>query len=88
MQTQSYTIPSHKVPGTYYTVRVHANRGTSCTCPDATYRRRQCKHGRQVIAEAIPPQPVALPTKRSAELTDAYERARLARAFNDAMGRW
>ena len=55
MQSTSYTIPSHKIPGTYYRVMVFADGDTRCTCPDATYRRRQCKHQRQVIAGAIPP---------------------------------
>jgi hypothetical protein len=49
MQTQSYTIPSATTPGTAYRVTVHADGITSCDCPDATYRRRQCKHQRQVL---------------------------------------
>ena len=40
MQTTSYTIPSHKFPGTYYTVTVFAAGWTDCTCPDTRYRHR------------------------------------------------
>src|SRR5215212_5801677 len=50
MQTRSYTIPSATTPGRSYRVTVHADGVLACDCPDATWRRRQCKHQRQVIA--------------------------------------
>jgi hypothetical protein len=68
MQSTSYTIPSQTTPGIYYRVTVFADGASACDCPDATYRRRQCKHQRQVIAGAIPPQPVR-PARTEADLT-------------------
>ena len=85
MQTQSYTIPSHTIPGTYYRVTVFADGDTHCTCPDATYRRRQCKHQRQVIAGAIPPQRVG---QRAAEIAERNAAATDLADLNRLLGRW
>ena len=85
MQTQSYTIPSHKIPGTYYTVTMFADGDARCTCPDATYRRRQCKHQRQVIAGAIPPQRVG---RRASELAARYATETDAAEFNNIIRGW
>jgi hypothetical protein len=49
MQPQSYTIPSATTPGRSYRVTVHADGIMSCDCPDATFRRRQCKHQRLTL---------------------------------------
>ncbi|MGD9890573.1 MAG: hypothetical protein AB7R89_11160 [Dehalococcoidia bacterium] len=46
---QTYQVPSATTPGKAYRVTVHADGATACDCPDATYRRRQCKHQRQVL---------------------------------------
>ena len=85
MQTTSYTIPSHTIPGTYYTVTVFTDGDTRCTCPDATYRHRQCKHQRQVIAGALPPQRVG---QRGAEIAAANDAASDAIEFNTIIRGW
>ena len=40
----SFTVQSQHTPGRSYTVVLGLN-ATYCNCPDATYRRIQCKHG-------------------------------------------
>jgi hypothetical protein len=49
MQPQVYSIPSATTPGTAYRVTLFADGMTACDCPDALYRRRQCKHQRQAL---------------------------------------
>lgn len=49
MSSQVYQVPSATTPGKAYRVTVHSDGVLSCDCPDATYRRRQCKHQRQVL---------------------------------------
>ncbi len=83
--TAYYTIPSHNAPGTYYTVTTFADGDTRCTCPDATYRRRQGKHGRQHVAGMVPTVPAgtraaALAEQYAAE-TDATEVSRIIRGW-------
>ncbi|HEV2124939.1 MAG TPA: hypothetical protein VGW38_19495 [Chloroflexota bacterium] len=51
-------------PGTCWTVQVDPVDGAMiCDCPDATYRNRQCKHQRAVIAGTAP-KPVVRVTQR------------------------
>jgi len=41
-----------KPDGTQYTV--HRDRhGIGCTCQDATYRQRMCKHGKALVAVGL-----------------------------------
>ena len=63
-------IESESHPGTFYTVALDAATGRpfDCSCPDATHRRRRCKHQQAVLdgkgskprirAVAIPPENV------------------------------
>jgi hypothetical protein len=86
--TTSYRIPSHKTPGTYYTVTVFGDGDTRCDCPDATYRKRQCKHQRQVIGGFIPAQPVAEPQTAAADIAWQNEGAYLAGRARDIAAGW
>lgn len=99
MQSQVYTIPSATTPGTAYRVTVHADGDTSCDCPDATYRRRQCKHQRQVLvlwtaagrAGAFTPieaTPAFGSGQRSAELVEQYDAAFDRAAFSNLGRGW
>jgi hypothetical protein len=51
IQQATFTVPGTK-PGTTYQVIMDTTphrltgRAVSCTCPDATYRKRVCKHMR------------------------------------------
>ena len=85
MQTTSYTIPSSGRTGVYHTLTVFADGFTDCTCEDATYRRRQCKHGRQYVAGAIPTQWVR---NQSAELAARNAAAADLSDLNRLLGRW
>ena len=73
MQSTSYRIPSHKVPGVYYRVTVFDDGMTACDCADATYRHRQCKHQRQVLGGFIPPQPIR-PARTERPLEPGFRR--------------
>lgn len=53
--TTVYDVPSATTPGTVYHVAVFADGTLDCDCPDSTYRRRQCKHQRRVIATRTAP---------------------------------
>jgi hypothetical protein len=75
MQSQVYTIPSATKPGTYYTVTLFADGDTRCDCPDATDRRRQCKHQRQVLAGAIPAAATPAPAPTASVSADRYDAA-------------
>jgi hypothetical protein len=101
MSSQVYQVPSATNPGRSYRVTVHADGLTSCDCPDATYRRRQCKHQRYVLAvwtaagrsgaytTAAPVEPAAHDSARSAELADEYERRyQAARIEHILRGGW
>ena len=85
MQPTVYQIPSSDRLGVVHTVTVHADGRTDCTCEDATYRRRQCKHQRQVLAGAIPQPPGA----RAAELAEQYAAIADLQAVRDIIsGGW
>ena len=73
MQTPSYTVtvPSHKTPGVYYQLSVYPDGDTRCTCPDAVYRKRQCKHGRQYVVGMMPTVPVGTRAAAIAAANDA-----------------
>lgn len=93
MPATSYTIPSATTPGRAYRVIVFADGVMSCDCPDATYRRRQCKHQRQVLvvwtARGIADRPaVAMPTAHGAALAWQHESAALVDGERAALGRW
>ena len=66
MHTTVYTVPSATRPGTVYRVTVFADGMLTCDCPDATYRRRQCKHCRLVIVTKTAPAVVAPTPVRAA----------------------
>ena len=65
-------IESESRPGTFYTVALDAATGRpfDCTCPDASFRRKRCKHQRAVLdgkgskprvrAIAIPPENITV----------------------------
>ena len=54
-----YDVPSATTPGRTYRVTVFTDGVVMCDCPDATYRRRQCKHCRLIIATKTAPAVVA-----------------------------
>ena len=89
MQTTSYTIPSSGRTGVYHTLTVFADGFTDCSCEDATYRRRQCKHGRQYVAGAIPTTWTKLPDlERTQELAERNAAAADLSDLNRLLGRW
>ncbi|MEM0481556.1 MAG: helicase-related protein [Nitrososphaerota archaeon] len=61
----TWTVPSQSDPSVKYTV-TFSESGFTCTCPDFTYRRRECKHIYAVkISEGlIAPSPQQTATKR------------------------
>ncbi len=60
-----------------------------CTCEDARYRRRQCKHQRQCVAGAIPTQWTKTPNpERAAEIAAANDAATDAAEFNKIVRGW
>jgi hypothetical protein len=88
MSTQSYQVPSSGRLGVVHTVTVYPDGLTDCTCEDSTYRRRQCRHQRQVLAGAVPPQPVAESAPTAAELAWRNEGAYLASRARDLTAGW
>ena len=53
--TTVYRVASATTPGRAYRVALFPDGALDCDCPDSTYRRRQCKHQRQVIATRTAP---------------------------------
>lgn len=43
LRSVTYQVQSNSNPAKFYDVSVDDN-GWHCPCPDATYRRRECKH--------------------------------------------
>ncbi len=47
-------VESESRPGTFYDVELDLdNDSATCTCPDHQYRKRACKHIKQVLEETL-----------------------------------